>query len=218
MENKSQQTNQNKGNRNRNRNRGGNEQNRQTSVERPRARRVSVDRSVEVVVQSNTTSRVYYDNPRMNMVIDLYQLGDTEYLTVGDLRTILNSNRRLLEGFELIITEVMDANYTVEDVLIFLGLDKKYDEYFSLTSKKQGEVAETIDIKNFILKSPLTVFEKNMEEMSEKLRARIIETSVVLFKLRQFSDFNKMEIIEGYVSDELFADAKETEIDSDINI
>lgn len=188
-------------------------------TERPQARRrVTVDRDVEVILVSNTTNRVYYDNPRMNMVIDLFQIGDTEYVTVGDLRTILNSNRKLIEGFELVITEVLDDRYSVEDVLLFLGLDKKYDEYFALANKKQGEAAEPIDIKNFILKSPVGVFEKNMKSMNEKLRSRVIETSVVLFKTKQFSDYNKMEVIESFVHDELFIDARETEIDSDIHI
>jgi hypothetical protein len=207
MENK-RQTNKNKGN----------QSARPQRPQRQRPRRVVVDREVEVVVQSNTTSRIYYDNPRMNVVIDLFQIGDTDYLTVGDLRTILNSNRSLIEGFELIITEVMDDAYTVEDVLIFLGLDKKYEEYYSLAKKKSGEPAEYIDIKNFILKAPEKVFEKNMEEMSEKLRSRVVETAVVLFKRKVFSDYNKMEIIERYVNDELFADARETELDDNIAI
>lgn len=183
-----------------------------------RRRRVTVDRDVEVVIVSNTTNRFYYENPRMNMVIDLHHIGDEEYVTVGDLRTILNSNRKILESFEILITEVVDEQYTVEDVLIFLGLDRKYREYFSLVRKDMNSMAEVTDIKNFLIKAPLHVFEDQMAKMDDKLRGKVIEMSVKLFKLKQFSDYNKMQIVSEYVNEELFDDAKETEIDEDIYI
>jgi hypothetical protein len=204
-------------NRNRNQdNRGKNRGNRQ---ERPqRKRRVTVDRDVEVVVISNVLTKFFYENPRMNMVIDLENIGDEEYLTVGDIRTILNSNRKILEGFQLVITEVLDDSYTLEDVLTFLGLDKKYDEYYSLARKPKGSRIEVTDIKNFLEKSSVDAFEKTMKSIDEKLRSRVIETAVVLFKKKEFGDFNKMRVIEEYVSDELFADAQETEVNDDIHI
>lgn len=188
------------------------------TVERPeRKKRVSIDRDLEVIVVSNTNNRIFYENPRMSITLDLHQKNDEEYLTVGDLRTILNSHRGLLEGFELLVTEVVGNENTLEEVLLFLGLDKKYAEYFALNRKDVNEdVSDVEDIKNFIINAPVPVFEKQMKIMNKNLRARIIENSVVLFKLKQFSDYNKMEIIESYVNDELFSDAKETEIDENI--
>lgn len=183
-----------------------------------RKRRVSVDKNVEVVVVSNSKNRIVYKNPRMNTEIDLYQIGDEEYLTVSDLRAIMNTSRKMLEGFTLLITDVLDDKYTVEDVLIFLGLDKKYQEYFSLSRKSIGDNADISDIKNFIIKSPVHIFEKQLKTVNDSLRSKIIETSVTIFKLGQFSDYNKMRIIQTYVTDELFDDAQETEIDKDIYI
>ncbi|PEA25800.1 hypothetical protein CN984_12360 [Bacillus cereus] len=188
--------------------------------ERPqRKRRVNVDRNIEVVVVSNVIgSKFFYENPRMSQNIDLAKIGDEEYITVGDLRTMLNSNRKILEGFQLLITDVTTNEVTLEDVLIYLGLDKKYEEYYSLANKQNGELAEVTDIKDFILKAPFNAFEKTMEKIDSKLRTRVIEMAVVLFKLKEFGDYNKMRIIESYVNDELFADANETEVDEDIYI
>jgi hypothetical protein len=183
-----------------------------------RKRRVSVDRDVEVVVVSNVPHRFFYENPRMNQAIDLEHIGDEEYLTIGDIRAILNSSRKVLEGFSLVITEVLDNQYTLEDVLIFLGLDKKYEEYYSLTGKQMGSPIDVTDIKEFLLNSPYNAFEKTMAKIDEKLRARVIEASVVMFKAKDFGDFNKMRVIEGYVNDELFADAQDTELDDDVYI
>lgn len=183
-----------------------------------RRRRVTVDRDVEVVIVSNCLGEFFYENPRMAQIIDLQHIDDEEYVTVGDLRTILNSNRKILEGFDILITEVLSDEYSLEDVLLFLGLDKKYDEYYSLNRKAQGSKAEVTDIRDFLLKAPITVFEKKMETMDEKLRAKVIKTSITLFKLKEFGDYNKMRIIQQYVSDEIFDDAQETEVENDIYI
>lgn len=189
-----------------------------TQQDRPqRRRRVAVDRNVEVVVVSNVIGRFYYQNPRMATVIDLHHIGDEEYVTVGDLRTIVNSSRKILEGFDLLITEVLDGSYTLEDVLVFLGLDRKYDEYFSLNKGRTG-APQVADIKEFLIHTPAKQFEKIMETIDPKLRSKIIEISVTLFKLKEFGDYNKMRIIEKYVSDDLFDDAEETEVDNDIYI
>ncbi|MFJ8247297.1 hypothetical protein [Peribacillus asahii] len=182
-----------------------------------RRRRVAVDRNVEVVVVSNVIGNFYYANPRMTNIIDLHHIGDEEYVTVGDLRTILNSNRKILEGFQLLLTEVVDGAYELEDVLIFLGLDRKYEEFFAL-NKNGGRVAKVTDIKDFLMQTPTKTFEKMMETMDPKLRSRIIEASVTLFKLKEFGDYNKMRVIQSYVSDDLFDDAEETEVNDEIYI
>lgn len=221
MENKQRNSN----NKNRNNNYKGNRNNNNRNNNRPqreerpqRRRRVSVDRDTELVVVSNVPHRFFYENPRLSIVIDLQNIGDQEYLTVGDIRTIMNSNRKIIEGFSLLITDVLDNQYTLEDVLVFLGLDKKYDDYYSLTKKRIGDVVSVSDIKEFLLNSPVNSFEKTMEKIDDKLRARVIEQAVVLFKLKEFGDYNKMRVIEGYVHDELFADAQETEVDDDVYI
>lgn len=190
----------------------------QAQQNRPqRRRRVAVDRNVEVVVVSNVIGRFYYENPRMTQVIDLHHIGDEEYVTVGDLRTIINSSRKILEGFDLLLTEVIDSEHTLEDVLVFLGLDAKYDEYFSLSNGRTGSPQAT-DIKDFLVNTPARAFEKIMKTIDPKLRSKIIEISVTLFKLKEFGDYNKMRIIESYVSEDLFDDAEATEVDEDIYI
>lgn len=212
----------NNGNRN-NRNDRGNRNERNERNEQPkrpqRKRRVNIDRNIEVIVVSNVVgSKFFYENPRMSQNIDLAKIGDEEYITVGDLRTMLNSNRKILEGFQLLITDVVDNEVTLEDVLIYLGLDRKYEEYYDLANKQNGELAEVTDIKDFILNAPINAFQKTMEKIDSKLRTRVIEMAVILFKLKEFGDYNKMRIIESYVNDELFADANETEVDEDIYI
>ncbi|MDY7043683.1 hypothetical protein RVS70_05640 [Virgibacillus sp. M23] len=181
-----------------------------------RRKRVNVDRNTEVVIINNTFGRFIYKNPRMNMVLDMENHGDEEYITVGDLRTMLNSDRKILEGFDILITEVLDGQYELEDVLTYLGLNRKYDNYFSLSPKwKKGQVNRD-DIIQFIEKSNPRKFEQLMNSMDSKLRGKVIDTAIKLFKLRKFTDYTKMEVIEKYVGEDTFDDAKDTLIDLEI--
>lgn len=180
-----------------------------------RPRRVVIERDVEVVVVSNTIGNFYYSNPRMTQSIDLSHIGDEDYMTVGDLRTMMNTGRKNLEGFNILLTEVLDPRYTLEDLLIYLGLDKKYEDFFNMTG---GDTANVEDIKAFLVNTSARDFEKFMKTCDPKLRAKIIESAVTLFKLKEFGDYNKMQVIRGYVSEDLFEDAESTEVDDEIYI
>ncbi|HDR7263679.1 TPA: hypothetical protein QCW91_002075 [Bacillus cereus] len=187
--------------------------------ERPqRRKRVNVDRNTEVIVVNNEMWRFVYDNPKMQTALDMEKHGDEDYITVSDLRVILNSNRKILEGFSLLITEVVGGEYELEDVLVYLGLDKKYDEYFSLSPEwKRGQV-ESSDVKEFVLKSNVQKFKHIMETVDAKLSKKIIETAITLFKTGEFGDYQKMQVIRKYAGDDIFADAEETEIDENVEI
>lgn len=187
--------------------------------ERPqRRKRVNIDRNTEVIVVNNEMWRFVYDNPKMQTALDMEKHGDEDYITVSDLRVILNSNRKILEGFSLLITEVVGGEYELEDVLVYLGLDKKYDEYFALSPNwKRGQV-EASDIKEFILKSNAQKFKHVMETVDSKLVKKIVETAITLFKTGDFGDYQKMQIIRKYVGDDIFLDAEETEIDDSVTI
>ncbi|KEK23951.1 hypothetical protein [Bacillus gaemokensis] len=183
-----------------------------------RRKRVNIDRNTEVIVVNNELWRFVYDNPKMQTALDMESRGDEDYITVGDLRVILNSNRKILEGFSLLITEVVGGEYELEDVLVYLGLDKKYDEYFALSPEwKRGQV-DSSDIKEFILKSNTQKFKHVMETSDSKLVKKIIETAVGLFKLGEFGDYQKMQVIRKHVGDEIFEDAEATEVDEDLRI
>lgn len=195
-------------NSNRNNNRNHNER---RTAKRPT--RVKVDRDTEVVVINNTFGRFIHNNPRLSMVIDLDRFGDEEYLTVGDLRTIANTNKKILEGFDLVILEVPDGENTVEEVVNFLGLGKHYDAYFKATGK-----GDNGSLQDFVLRSDEDQFERILKAMEKGLRNKVVDLSVKLFKMKKLKDYGKMQIIQEIVGDEdLFDDAKYSEIDLEID-
>ncbi|HDR7066856.1 TPA: hypothetical protein QCW42_003962 [Bacillus cereus] len=189
-------------------------QNRELLEKKPVRRRVNVDRDTMCIVVNNSFGQFFYENARMTERIDMEKHGDETEVSVGDLRALVNSGRKNLEGFSIIITEVLDPEYTLEDVLGYLGLTKVYDELYALSN---GD-ADPDAIKNFIQRTSAKKFKEVMESMSPKLRAKVIETSVKLFKLDEFGDYTKMKVIEEYVNEDLFDDAEETEIDDEIEI
>ena len=174
-------------------------------------RRIVVDKDVEVIVRNNTFYRFVYENNRIMTSFDMEKYGDEEYVTVGELRTMVNSNRKIFEDFIILIVDILDDNYTLYDLLIYLGLEKKYDEYFSVASDYEEQ--QIGDLKTFITKSSADSFIGLFESMGDKLRSRVIDMSIKLFKLGKFNDYSKMQIIRKYTSDEIFLDAEDTEID-----
>jgi hypothetical protein len=190
--------------------------NKQKEDKPQRRKRVNIDRDVEVVVVNNTFGRFIYSNPRISTAFDMANYGDEDYITVGELRTMVNSHRKIFENFMLLITDILDDRYTLEDLLVYLGLDKRYEEYFSMSPNwKRGQV-EVGDMQQFIEKSSPQRFKQFMESVDERLRNKIIETAVALFKLGRFGDYTKMQVIRKFVNDEIFLDAEDTEIDLEI--
>lgn len=195
--------------RNQNQNQRRNNKNDNSNRERVRQRpaRARVDRDTEVVLMNNTFGRYIHNNPRISMVIDLERYGDEEYVTVGDLRTIANTNKKIFEGFDLVIVDVPSGENTVQEVVEFLGLGKYYADYFMAVGTENGTLTD------FVLKTSEEQFERNLNSMDKGLRNKVIDLSIKLFKMKKLRDYGKMEVIQDIVGDDVFEDAKNTEID-----
>lgn len=171
----------------------------------------------EVVLVNNEPHRLIYENPRVNVSLDMAGYGDEEYVTVGDLRTMVNTSRKFFDNFQLLIVDILDDEYTLEDLLQYLGLSKAYEEYFSLSNDEYKQISSG-DIKQFIIDSDFDRFDKFMDSCGKNLRRKIIEITVILFKKKEFGDYNKMQIVRKYAGDEVFLDAEKTDIDEGIQI
>lgn len=189
----------------------------QEITEKPlKRKRVNIDSNTEVVIVNNNFGAYYYEHPRMNSIVDMEKYGDEMYITVADLRILVNSSRKVLEGFKLLITEVVDGDYELLDVINYLGLEKAYAEYFMMNPKDRQDVVSNNDISEFIKKAPVTKFESLLEEADTKLVTKIIETAVAMFKIGEFGDYRKMQIMREFTNDDLFNDAEDTEISEEV--
>ena len=176
-----------------------------------RKKRVNIDKNIEVIIANNSNKRIIFDSARLSTQIDLHQKGDEEYVTVGDLRAMINANRKLFESFTLIVTDIVDDEYTLEDLFTFVGLEKAYKEYYSLRPNNKDKSVSVEDIENFILKSNSERFATILKDVGGLLRKKIIEESIALFRESELTDFNKMQAIEEITgNEELFLDVRES--------
>lgn len=178
-----------------------------------RRRRVNIDRNTEVIIVNNTFGAFFYSNPRMTEIVDMENYGDEQYITVGDLRIIANTSKSVLESFSLLIVDILDDQYELEDLLNFLGLLDKYEEFYNL-----GDDRGINNINNFILKSPFKTFESTINSVNSKLRDKIIQNSVLLFRTKKLNDYQKISAIEEIVGEDVMLDAKEVEVDENLSI
>lgn len=153
-----------------------------------------VSRDTEVVFMNNTNGNLFYKCPKTHAIFDMYEYGDTDYITVEQLLVMNNSSRKILKELWIILTDVVDDDVELDDVLKYLGLDKLYSD----------EIAPE-DIDDFILKSKDKNFSKTLKKMGKILVKKVVERSVVLYREGKLNSISKVNIIKEFVgNDDLF--------------
>ena len=175
-----------------------------------RRKRVNIDKNVEVLIVNNSNSRIILNNNKLSTPIDLEEKGDEEYITVGELRTLVNTNRKMFEGFKLIVADILDDDLTLEDLFTFVGLEKAYNEYFSLRPNSKDKSVSTDDIDMFILKSNANRFEEILNGCSVELKHKIIFTAIEIFRDGELNDYAKMQVLRKFTDEDLFDDLEIT--------
>ncbi|HBN04396.1 MAG TPA: hypothetical protein DD434_01215, partial [Bacteroidales bacterium] len=96
---------------------------------------------------NNTSGNLFYRCPKTNSVFDLYEYGDTDYITVDQLLAMNNSNRKILKELWIILLDVITEGVEIEDVWTYLGVDNLYND-----------IIKPEDVDGFIKKSPENKF------------------------------------------------------------
>jgi len=160
---------------------------------KPKARpkRVVVDRSTELVFMNNTSGNLFYKCPRTHVIFDLYEYGDTDYITVDQLLTMNNTHRKMLKELLVILLDVVTEDVEMDDVLRYLGIEELYTD-----------VIKPNDIDGFIKKSTDAKFKDALSKMNKALATRVIERSAVLYKNEQFTSIAKISILKEFTENE----------------
>ncbi|MBS4462305.1 hypothetical protein JXA27_07000 [Aerococcaceae bacterium zg-B36] len=148
-----------------------------------------IDKNIDVTIASNLRMSYSFDNKR-GIAFDLDEYGDEEVLTFEELKKISTSKyKNVLRNMFLVITDVDSDEFTVDDVVKQLKLDKYYD-----TAKK---VLGTDEVQ-------LDSFEEFVTECSNDELAKAIkhdnlsevltETAVALWKEKEI-DETKLKVV-----------------------
>lgn len=154
-----------------------------------------IDKDFEVSIINNLYGSFYYSSPNGSLIIDMEERGDEDYVTFGDLKSLMSRNRKILTNLNLVINDVVGDEYTLKDVIDSLKLEDSYNELLSLADKKLSEV-EYIDIElipEFIKEAKPERIAKILENKKSKLRYSIAEATVELYKQKKLSDYNVMK-------------------------
>lgn len=154
-------------------------------------KRVVVDRNTEVIFMNNTNGNLFYRCPKTHVTYDMYDYGDTDYITVEQLLIMNNTSRKMLKELWILLVDVITEGVELEDVLKHLGIDKLYSD----------EIAPE-DIDNFVLKSPDNKFSKTLEKMDKILAKKVVERSVVLYREGKFNSLAKLNAIKEFTDNE----------------
>lgn len=148
-------------------------------------KRVQVSRDLEVAFINFTSGGFIYIDPKTQNRYEMESYGDMDYITVGELLTMKNSNKSILDKFWILLVDVLSDDVELEDVLKYLQLDKKYQDFLTPD-----------EVDNLILKSNTSKFENIINKSDKNLSERIVERAILLFREGKFNDYSKMEVIK----------------------
>lgn len=156
-----------------------------------------IDKDFEISIINNQRGGFYYASPNGDFIIDMEDYGDEDYVTFGDLKSLMSRNRKLLTDLHIVINDVIGDDYTLEEVISSLKLDDSYNELLSLSEEKLSE-ADYIDIEKieeFVVEAGSEQIAKILGNKKSKLRYTLAETCVELYRQEELTDYNKMKVV-----------------------
>ena len=138
-----------------------------------------IDKTVEVVVMNNTNGMLYY--PTKGKDLDIRTGGDTAIMTVEELQEIKNKAKTMFSKFYLVPVDVLDEGITLEEVIVYLGLDSIYN-------KENINMEEYMDN---IIESKPEQFLRYMETLSEEIVEVVAEKIADMYMNDEFDSSRK---------------------------
>ncbi len=165
--------------------------------QKPAARpvRKQVTRDMEVAIMNNTHGGFIYIDPKTFSRHEMAGYGDIDYITVGELLNMKNSQRAIIDNFWVVIVEVLSDEVEMADILRYLGLEALYKNV--LTSDEMDKL---------ILKSSPANFKKTFDTIHAGMANRIVERALELFKAGKFNDWAKFDVIKAYTQNDMIFD------------
>ena len=115
--------------------------------------------------------------------------GDIEDLPFNELNDIFKRHRKMFETFEILIEDVYcpdNDEITVEDVKMVLGLKEKGIE----------ETPDEYYLDEVLLDFTFDEYEEEINSLPLSVVDRLMDRAIILYKRGEFSNFNKMSLLE----------------------
>ena len=147
-------------------------------------------KNADISIKNNTTSRIILKSQiGGGSIYILANNGDIEDVPFNELHDIFKRHRKLFEEFKIIIEDVYcpDNNeMTIEDVKMVLGLKERGVE----------EVPDEYYLDEVLLDFTLDEYEEEVNSLPKSVINRLLDRAIILYKQGEFSNFNKMSLLE----------------------
>lgn len=162
-------------------------------------------KSLEVEIMNLSTGEVFYECPKTRYKFNLNKVGAKESVELDILTTLVNRSRGFFENHLITIVDFEDDEFTVEDLLEYLGLKDIYN----------GIENTDIDYINEILEKDVYDFEKFIDTLaSPVLIERIAERAILLYSKGKFDSHTKRRILSKKLGLEDIFDVIDVELDN----
>lgn len=156
--------------------------------------RNKINKDVEVVIANNTGGSYFYQSQNGQLIIDLENRGDEDYVTFADIKSIMSRHRKTIEDLDLLIVDVLDDEVTIDDVVEALRVTDSYNELKSISL--DGEI--NVDtIYDFVTKGDPERVKKIAQSEKSKLIHRVAEATIRAFRKDELKDLNKLSSISN---------------------
>lgn len=153
-------------------------------------------KSLEVEIMSLSTGTVVYECPKTRYKFALGKVGARESLELDVLTTLVNRSRNIFENHLITIVDFEDEDYTVEDLITYLGLQ---DIYTDIENTDVDYIAEILKLDN-------DEFEELINKKgNDSLVEKVAERAVYLYKQKKFDSHTKQRLLSKRMNiDDLF--------------
>ena len=147
-------------------------------------------KNADISIKNNTTSRIILKSQISGgSIYILANNGDIEDVPFNELHDIFKRHRKLFEEFKIIIEDVYcpdNDEMTIEDVKIVLGLKERGVE----------EIPDEYYLDEVLLDFTLDEYEEEINSLPKSVINRLLDRAIILYKQGEFSNFNKMSLLE----------------------
>lgn len=165
-----------------------------TKTVKPAKKVVKLEDSVLITVKSNVFGKLIFKNNKTGDIIKWLEFGETQELSIGDLRSMKGTQRRFFSDNWIIIEGVYDEGYedvTPEDVYKTLQVSQYYEEL--LCPKNIN------DVFNWSVKD----IKSKVPNMSSGVKESLIIKANELVETEVLDSLSKIKALEEVLSCEL---------------
>ena len=149
-----------------------------------------IDRNIEIGFKNNTNGTLVYQSGKTGNLYVLNNFGDEDYMTFEEVLGMKNMDRKFLDEYWLILTDVPNGEYTIEEIIEALGLEYLYN----------GDNDVMLDLDGFIF-SKLESFKKKFSKLSANTKTNVIRRTKHLYNKGEIKDIDLLKYLSDYMGD-----------------